>query len=135
MCSLPVVNSTTWRECFVARCCYLEMNMEGGMKAFPRRNKYTLCLRGLVLAIQLGWCLSLGDPHGAPPRNTSSCAALVPYLTGCSTEQCQAAFVLGPAGVCRRAPACTPCFERVPRKQQEPCGCSKPRSRLLMMSV
>ena len=46
------------------------------MKAFPRSNKYTLCLLGLVLAIELGWRFSLGDPCGAPPCNASSRAAL-----------------------------------------------------------
>lgn len=46
------------------------------MKAFPRSNKYTLCLLGLVLAIELGWSLSLGDPHGAPSHTASSRAAL-----------------------------------------------------------
>lgn len=35
------------------------------MKAFPRSNKCTLCLPGLVPAVELGGCLSLGDPCGA----------------------------------------------------------------------
>lgn len=34
---LPVVNSTTWRECFIACCCYLEQEEgDGETKAFPR---------------------------------------------------------------------------------------------------
>lgn len=46
------------------------------MKAFPRSNKYTPCLFGLILAIELGWSLSLGDPRGAPSHTALSRAAL-----------------------------------------------------------
>ena len=124
------------------------------MKAFPRSNKYTLCLLGLILAIEMGWRFSLGDPCGAPPCNASSRAALAtssdrPWHRAVPGSLCAQSCRCVPQGTHTysnvRTPqhtqrTCTPhvhglFFKRVLRKQQEPCRCSKPRSHLPTMSV
>lgn len=105
------------------------------MKAFPRSNKYTLCLLGLVLAIELGWCLSPGNPRGAPQSNASSRAAL-------ATLSDRLRHRAVPGSLCAPSCRCEPrgthvrsILQKSPQKEQEPCRCSEPGSLLPVMSM
>lgn len=94
----------------------------GELKAFPRSNKYSLYLLGLVLAIELGWHLSLGDPRGAPLCNASPRAA---PATLCDRPRHRAAPGSLRAQPCRRAPLGTCTYSVLRKSPQATAGATK----------